>query len=893
MVGIRSQEMFVEDMVHYIISRMAGDHDQDEFVDGKPSRKFLIGTLAARKDTNTDIMEFKDNDTKASIRIHRLKASVLVKKTTLQLNPEIQVKATGHVYYKVKKNSGSDQILEVSEISSISDEQDDIKSQWRRLAFDHTCNFTLSANKTIEEHVDFSDTLAIANRDPRIRKKIPDDVWNAKILVQTGDFDENHILVSFNYENCGVEPLNDTDFERTLFNCRLFVDIGNLEVEEFCDEYLYEGYKQRYYYDFRTINCQAEWIDNKKQFVTGHLGKFLQENIRPRSSMSGLNLLFSDLMSSENLIPSLEKLVVEMKKYLECYKNNIPATVSNDEFQPRKGNREKTWNERIEHIKQFKRLILRVESGVNLIKSRSNVRDAFLKTNETFNNYYLSIGKHDAGWRVFQLVFFLSCIESIVEEKDLDVVDVLHVDTGGGKSEAYFALVIFTAFYERVTGKKDGVSAIVKFPLRMLSIQQLERISGIIIHAEKVRERSSAFPGSPFTLGYYVGNRDEEFPALYQEVRKRLYHKDGKLITPPPISLVLSKCPLCPPEVKGDIRLYDDPDHKCILHKCDRCKSEFHIYTSDREIFRWRPTVIVSTVDKWAALSQQRRIRSLLGGCGSLCPDGHGFIPSGDRCEDKTDEAFQCDNVGEDERGSAGPRLSIQDEMHLLREGFGTISSHFEGLVEALVEATSSGRKLKHIAMSATLNGSKDQIKELYHKDCFVIPGQCPEGIGSPNDFFFEKLDGPKRIVYGLKPNVRDNHYAALRTLLHFAEFIIGAQRDLNSNSSDFCSRYLIKDPVDAQDLVNQYLIPLTYHLKKQDAEDMRRLKDAVVGDRLRNIYNADLIGTVLTGDSDLDELKGAIDRVKKYIENYDPKPVDGSGLIFEPTMLRRSFHTV
>lgn len=123
---------------------------------------------------------------------------------------------------------------------------------------------------------------------------------------------------------------------------------------------------------------------------------------------------------------------------------------------------------------------------------------------------------------MFQLVFFLSSIESIVEEKDLDIVDVLHVDTGGGKSEAYFALVVFTAFYERVTGKKDGVSAIVKFPLRMLSIQQLERISGIIIHAEKVRGESSTFPGSPFTLGYYVGNRDEEFPDLYQKVRKKL-----------------------------------------------------------------------------------------------------------------------------------------------------------------------------------------------------------------------------------------------------------------------------------------------------------------------------------------------------------------------------------
>ncbi|RZB31027.1 MAG: hypothetical protein AEth_00981 [Candidatus Argoarchaeum ethanivorans] len=62
----------------------------------------------------------------------------------------------------------------------------------------------------------------------------------------------------------------------------------------------------------------------------------------------------------------------------------------------------------------------------------------------------------------------------------------------------------------------------------------------------------------------------------------------------------------------------------------------------------------------------------------------------------------------------------------------------------------------------------------------------------------------------------------------------------------------------------------------------MRRLKDAVVGDRLRKIYNADLFGPVLTGDSNLDELKDAIDKVKKYVENYDPKTVTEGELVFK-----------
>ncbi len=266
-----------------------------------------------------------------------------------------------------------------------------------------------------------------------------------------------------------------------------------------------------------------------------------------------------------------------------------------------------------------------------------------------------------------------------------------------------------------------------------------------------------------------------------------------------------------------------------------------------------------------------------------MCPDGHGFIPSGDKCEEKEDEDFQCSNIGENIPNSVGPRLSIQDEMHLLREGFGTISAHFEGLIETIVEDRTN-RKLKHIAMSATLNGTKQQIKELYNKKYFVIPGRCPEGAGSTNDFFFEKKEGPKRIIYGLKPNLRDNHYASLRSLLHFAEFIIDSQKKLNSDPDNFCEKYSLKSPSEAQDILNQYLVPLTYHIKKQDAYDMGRLENAVVGDTLKeNFGGSDIHGTVLTGDSGLEELKETIDKVRDFVKNYDPKIVNGDGLLFEP----------
>ena len=470
------------------------------------------------------------------------------------------------------------------------------------------------------------------------------------------------------------------------------------------------------------------------------------------------------MKNPESALIELEKLIEIMNDRLEGFSKNMPPDVIKLDFQPREGDKQKTWGEREELIQQYTKLIIRLNKGIELIKTDLKAKESFLKTNETFDNYYSTKGIPNAGWRIFQLVFLLASLESVVRDSELDVVDVLHVDTGGGKSEAYFALVVFTAFLERFQGKKAGVTAIVKFPLRMLSIQQLERLSSILIHAEQIRkENSTTFPGDEFSLGYYVGNT-EEFPDFYKKVRDTLSSKTV-LKAPAPESLIISRCPLCKDQPPGTLRLHDDAKHCRIVHKCDKCGNESFIYISDREVFRWRPTIIVSTVDKWAALSQQRRVRSLLGGSGSQCPENHGFIPSGDICENDNRESFQCKSLGKNEKSFSGPRLSIQDEMHLLKEGFGTISSHFEGLIEAISESTSD-RPLKHIAMSATLNGSKKQIDELYKKGIFIIPGRCPEGVGSPNDIFFEHIDGPKRIIYGFKPNLRDNHYAALRSLL-------------------------------------------------------------------------------------------------------------------------------
>jgi len=881
---IQAQLKFAKDLTTHIISKCAGTHDDDREVSAThfPSRNYFIGTLAARRHDERALPEngnagnlSLEEEGGASVRAQRLKVSFLAKTDALSPLSEIQVEATGNVYYSVSLRteypSRSDATAQKKRREETESTNSELKnnSRWRKASYAY--HWSAKPATSQSQKVDFSEVRQRVNNDAEITKIIPEDAWKAELSIEMHDFDKNNTLITISYTNTNIEPLGKKrkSLERTLFNCGLTVTLRAIKVSNFCDQYTYDGFKQRYFYDFRANNCQAYWREPGKVFCTSHYGYFEQEDIRPRESIAGVNLSFSHLASKEGSRDALARLIAKMQSFRRAYEKNLSQQNAEDDFQAREGSKQRTWSERRSLVENFTHMIEYVEEGLELLRSRNDVCDAFLKTNTVFDNYYKQKGMRDAGWRVFQIVFFLASIKPIAQREDLDIATVLHVDTGGGKSEAYFALMIFAAFLDRRSSKHEGVSSIVKFPLRMVSLDQLSRISNIIMHAEAVRQKySTQFPGEPFSVGYYVGD-SPDFPNSYKHVKERFLSKDSAS-DESSRSLILTECPFCSPVEAGTVHLRDDEKGHRMIHFCDKCGREFHIFISDREIFRWRPTVIVSTVDKWALLSVQRRARSLLGGNGSYCPDAHGFIPSGDLCEDMRDEAFQCGNIGKNLDGNSSPILSIQDEMHLLSEGFGTISSHFEGLIEAFVEQT-SGHKLKHLAMSATLSGTSRQIKELYGKKAAIIPGRCPEGVGSKQDLFFTNLQHPKRIIIGLKPNLRDNHYASLRTLLHFGEFIVNAQKRLNSTPNAFLAEYGLGSVAKAQSLISQYLIPLSYHLKKQDAYDMQRLMDEVTTEPLRKTSNTVIRPTVLTGDSELDELKMAMDDVRSYIEFYDP----------------------
>lgn len=156
------------------------------------------------------------------------------------------------------------------------------------------------------------------------------------------------------------------------------------------------------------------------------------------------------------------------------------------------------------------------------LKEDKKLLAAFTAANRVF-------GKLAAGydsWRLFQLAFIVTQLPALaVREKHtrgqfpagvprewgdvLDWGDVLWFRTGGGKTESYLGLACCAMLYDRLRGKSFGLTAWLRFPLRMLSIQQLQRAMRMIWETEKERvtlQGPEASKSDGIRLGYFVGS---------------------------------------------------------------------------------------------------------------------------------------------------------------------------------------------------------------------------------------------------------------------------------------------------------------------------------------------------------------------------------------------------
>ncbi len=114
-------------------------------------------------------------------------------------------------------------------------------------------------------------------------------------------------------------------------------------------------------------------------------------------------------------------------------------------------------------------------------------------------------------WRPFQLAFLLMNLKGIADptHADREVVDLLFFPTGGGKTEAYLGLAAFTLVLRRLRNPgiaSAGLSVLMRYTLRLLTLDQLGRAATLICALELERQQDVDKLGDwPFEIGLWVG----------------------------------------------------------------------------------------------------------------------------------------------------------------------------------------------------------------------------------------------------------------------------------------------------------------------------------------------------------------------------------------------------
>lgn len=483
------------------------------------------------------------------------------------------------------------------------------------------------------------------------------------------------------------------------------------------------------------------------------------------------------------------------------------------------------------------------------------------------------------GWRTFQLVFLVSTLKDVVvrehpEWTDMDGrdhVDVVWVATGGGKTETYLGLIGFTLLFDRMRGKHRGLSAWVKFPLRMLSLDQLDRFAKLILVLQRVAT-DEKLPGDPFAIGYYMG--DANTPNSFNVAEQ--YQRYGK--SPKQIGDELAKLQRAMPgETKAAVshRLFEsklsETDAKryrlmtnCPARDCEErvhiwvdnhaeratincpVHGELPIYFVDDEIYRRVPSVIISTIDKLAILAFNEEVRNII-----VRPYGHckvhGYYASPSVAKDtckgcKYGSGDSKDNlrkVPPEEFYDPTPAIQVQDELHLLKEQLGSYDSHYEGLIDHLhgtLLRTDPGFRIqgakgrtKIIGATATISDYERQVSQLYGRT--GEPRRFPVlGMKAGASFYMAQTPDARRVLASLWSVNMTMPTAHDEVILAYWARVLSFQNDLKLLREMLIDSGISRTDVDSledsalRDILDLASTSLSYFQNKQKA--FQRIQD-------------------------------------------------------------------
>ena len=393
----------------------------------------------------------------------------------------------------------------------------------------------------------------------------------------------------------------------------------------------------------------------------------------------------------------------------------------------------------------------RIEHGIALLASDENALDAFRVANRAVASALRQrLGEQfDDGrpprWRAFQLAFILLNLPGLADplHPHRETVDLLFFPTGGGKTEAYLGLAAFTMVLRRLRNpgrdgtQGAGVSIIMRYTLRLLTLDQLSRASGLVCALELEREADTARYGEwPFEIGLWVGKAATPNVMGHKGEKRNdsARAKTRRFRTNPkgnPSPIPLESCPWCGTRFEPDsFALLPNDDRPtelrivCANFECDFSGDRpLPILAVDEPIYRRLPAFLIATADKFASLPWVAETGKLLGGAQRF--DRAGFHGPSERGGGQRLD-----------RPLPPPDLVIQDELHLISGPLGTMVGLYEAAIEALCVREMDGRRVrpKIVASTATVRQAQNQIQALFARSMTqIFP---PPGPDRRDSFF-------------------------------------------------------------------------------------------------------------------------------------------------------------
>lgn len=406
------------------------------------------------------------------------------------------------------------------------------------------------------------------------------------------------------------------------------------------------------------------------------------------------------------------------------------------------------------------------------------------------------------SWRAFQLAFFLLILPSLADPshihrtEDDSVGDLLWFPTGGGKTEAYLGAAAFAMAVRRLQqpvapdflDPARGLAVIMRYTLRLLTLQQYQRAATLICAMETLRKADPGTWGeTPFTIGLWVGfqSTPNTIENAARMIRDATRPGSGRSSDEAPFQV--TRCPWCgePLRIGRDARA-DENTLKLHIF-CGNPDCEFSETLSeeglplkvvDEEIYRRPPSMLIATVDKFAQMPLKGDVRTLFGFADKECPRHGLVVPDCDcyRMHKADVDKHLPEAVIKNINPIRPPDLIIQDEFHLISGPLGTMVGLYETALDALCswKLNKDGKTLtvhpKVVASTATVRKAADQMKSVFYRNMEIFP---PSGIDASDNFFSVQRSvqtHPGRFYLGLcapgsaKPPVMIRMYVTLLT---------------------------------------------------------------------------------------------------------------------------------